>query len=447
MESLKLTKKLNKDKIIEIAKETKFCIRIRKVDPINFLFSLVFCSSKQCPVSLRSLASFFDKLVSRTSVHRKFTSEATLFMQKCFQYILSLKIKGCQIETSLLKKFSKIFIIDSSLWNISSYLKDVFPGSGGSASAASIKTQLIYEYKTGSIDTIDLKKGSSNDQSYAKTIPEKIGKNYLFLFDLGYWSVDLFTKIQEKGAFYVSRLKTDVGIWKKNDDGFLKIILEKVLKNQNIPAMEFNAYLKKKHKTRIVAFRVPEKVANIRREKLKQKAMKNSKKYAYKVTEKSLALCDWSIFITNCDENLMTGKMIRSVYRIRWTIELIFKSWKSILKIDECNAKTNVNRLICEIYGKLILAVLIFDIYQVTNYTLWENEKKEISFSCVANYVIDNAQLYFNKLKLSVYKFSAQINSSLNKIMNNCVKYYQPSRKTTLQRIYETIGDAEPIKI
>ena len=443
MENLNLIKMLNKDKIIEIARETNFCMRIRKINPVDFFLSLVFCSSKQLPVSLRNLASFFDKLVSRTSVHKKFTSKCTLFMQKCFQHILRLKVQGCQIETSLFEKFSKILIVDSSLWNISPYLKNIFPGSGGSASAASIKTQLIYEYKTGSMDTVDIEKGTSNDPSYAKKIPAKVNKNYLILFDLGYWSVDLFLKIQKKGAFYVSRLKSDVSLWLKDDNGFLKIILEKILGNQNTSAIEFYAYLKKKHKTRIIAFRVPEEIANRRRQKLKIKSKKNG----FKVSKRSFALCDWTILITNCDENLMTGKMIRSVYRIRWTIELIFKSWKSILKIDECNVKTNVNRLLCELYGKLILATFIHNVYQVSNYYLWIKEKKEISFSCVSNYIIDNSQQYFYKLKLSTSKFSAYINSKLNKIIYNCIKYYQPSRKTTLQRIYEMIGDEVPIKI
>jgi len=445
MEKINLTKMLNKDNIIKLAKETKFCIRIRKVDPINFLLSLVFCSSKQLPVSLRNLASFFEKTVSRTSIHKKFNKKATLFMQKCFQHILAQKIEGCEIETSFFKKFSKILIIDSSSWNISPFLKDVFPGSGGSASPASSKIQLTYEYKTGSINSIDIEKGISNDQAYAKNLPVKIGENFLVLFDLGYWSVDLLMKIQEKKAFYVARLKTDVNLWLKDDDGFFKIILEKILGNQSIHAIEFDAYLKKKHKTRIITFRVPEEIAKIRQEKLKKIAKKKGKDR--EVSEKSLALCHWSIFVTNCNEKLLSGKMIRSVYRIRWTIELIFKTWKSILKIDECNAIANVNRFKCELYGKLILAVLVTNIYQITNYNLWENEKKEISFSCVANYVIDHSKSYFDKIKLSVEKFSAYVNSSLNDIMKNCEKYHQPSRKTSLQCIHETIGDAEPVRI
>ena len=117
----------------------------------------------------------------------------------------------------------------------------------------------------------------------------------------------------------------------------------------------------KKHKTRIITFRVPKEIAKIRQEKLKKIAKKKGKDR--EVSEKSLALCHWSIFVTNCDEKLLSGKMIRSVYRIRWTIELIFKTWKSILKIDECNAIANVNRFKCELYGKFILAVLITNIY------------------------------------------------------------------------------------
>ena len=90
MQKLNLTTILNKDKIIEIARETGFIQRLRKINPNDFLLSLVFCSSKQLPVSLRNLVSFFDSPVSRTAIHKKFTAKATLFLKTCFQYIFSL---------------------------------------------------------------------------------------------------------------------------------------------------------------------------------------------------------------------------------------------------------------------------------------------------------------------------------------------------------------------
>ena len=46
-----------------------------------------------------------------------------------------------------------------------------------------------------------------------------------------------------------------------------------------------------------------------------------------------------------------------ALYRIRWQIELVFKTWKSILAIHKIRS-ARLERLMCEVYGKLIVAVL-----------------------------------------------------------------------------------------
>jgi len=215
------------------------------------------------------------------------------------------------------------------------------------------------------------------------------------------------------------------------------------LEKQNESSIEFNAYLNKKQKNRIVAFRVPEEVANLRRANLK----KNAKKKGRNPRKKSLNMCDWSIFITNCNETLVPGEMIRSLYRLRWTIELIFKNWKSILRIQKCNVRKNEHRLLCELYAKLIFAVIIHNSYQYLNSYLWKTKRKEISFWCLWNYITDHAQLLHETVKISIDKFIHLFNSYTRGIMYNCIKYYQPSRKTTLQYIDEMIGDSIPVKI
>jgi hypothetical protein len=54
---------------------------------------------------------------------------------------------------------------------------------------------------------------------------------------------------------------------------------------------------------------------------------------------------------------LGTPANIRSFYRLRWQIELIFKIWKSIGKIRAVK-KVKQPRLECYVYAKLIFIVL-----------------------------------------------------------------------------------------
>ena len=147
------------------------------------------------------------------------------------------------VETPLLDKFKAIKLIDSSGWNISPGLKKIFPGSGGSASPAGCKVQLVYEYKTGAMHSVEITKGTLPDQKYSQEIPGIVNENDLIIFDLGYWVSEIFMKIKEKGAYFISRLNTRLNLLiKEGNDKFSELNLENFLKNQNVASIEFSAF-------------------------------------------------------------------------------------------------------------------------------------------------------------------------------------------------------------
>ncbi len=235
----------------------------------------------------------------------------------------------------------------------------MYKGSGGSASDACCKLQSAYDYKSGSILLVEDMKGTLPDQKYSKYIGGLADKNDLILTDLGYWAFETFDTIDKQGAFFVSRFNNRVNPWIFADGKYIKSELTDVLENRKDKSIEVEMFIKGKKneylKVRLIAFRVPEEVANIRKYNLK----KNAQKKGRAPTEKSLKLCEWSLFVTNAPKESVPSDMIRSVYRIRWCCELIFKSWKSILRMNLSNVKTNHNRLKCELYAKLIFAVTV----------------------------------------------------------------------------------------
>ena len=139
--------------------------------------------------------------------------------------------------------------------------------------------------------------------------------------------------------------------------------------------------------------------------------------------------------------------MIRTIYRVRWSVELIFKSWKSILRMHKCNVKKNADRLKCELYAKLIFAVIVHTIHSNLQSYLWSKERREISFDKLWKFMVSHSEGLHNAIKRSLKSFSMKVNSFVGKIIKECEKYHQKSRKTTLQMIDEYISDPEPIKI
>lgn len=53
----------------------------------------------------------------------------------------------------------------------------------------------------------------------------------------------------------------------------------------------------------------------------------------------------------------MSAEQVLTIYRVRWQIELLFKLYKSHIKLDELKGKPY--RVLCELYAKLC-AILIF---------------------------------------------------------------------------------------
>lgn len=75
-----------------------------------------------------------------------------------------------------------------------------------------------------------------------------------------------------------------------------------------------------------------------------------------------------------------------AVYRARWRIELIFKTWKSCLKIHLFKGY-KLERFYCFLYGRIIMLLLLGSIYPILMKYASELGR-EISCYKVTNYLI-----------------------------------------------------------
>jgi hypothetical protein len=110
---------------------------------------------------------------------------------------------------------------------------------------------------------------------------------------------------------------------------------------------------KKRLRCRLLAKRVPEAVAQKRRERL----YKQAKKKARKVSAEQLALCEWTTYISNAPAEKLSLQEALALGRSRWQIELLFKLWKSEGRIDE-SLGHRPWRVLCEVYAKLLAMVV-----------------------------------------------------------------------------------------
>ncbi len=159
-------------------------------------------------------------------------------------------------------------------------------------------------------------------------------KDSLFLFDLGYFSHTFLQKLDEIGVWFVCRLKNNsIPIITRVVKGVAKRYIGCPLNNNlNLrgPIVEVWAKLllpgKGSIEVRLIGLRFPK-----------------TKQYRW--------------YVTNLPSLMLLAEWIYPIYRLRWQIELFFKSIKSILNADQITSENE--KIALAIVYSSILASLI----------------------------------------------------------------------------------------
>jgi len=263
-----------------------------------------------------------------------------------------------------------------------------------------------------------------------------VEKDDLMLTDLVPISMGMsvFQELTAKGAYFLSKLL--IGTTLRNAGTSEKIYLGATLRSFVGNILEIHVIMgNDKHHVpcRLIGLRVTKQVANARRRKLRKEAEKKGRT----PSKNHLALCDWTLFVTNASSEILPVNIVLSLYRLRWQIELIFKQLKGVLRVHSSNT-TKEYRLKCEIYGKLIMPVLIHGIHSSLNANMWTTRKMEVSFDKLYKRIQERAFSLLQNMLLTVVTAVKQFLREINCLAIACIKTRQPSRKTTLELLEDT---------
>jgi hypothetical protein len=432
-----ISKTLSKKQINELAYTSNFIKRSSsKITGYQFLTSLLIASNDPEQGTLEKISdlfrSHFHVRIRAQSIMERLNSESAMqFLKETFKLLLNNQftkfIQG--ISADLLIPFSKILIQDSTRCDLNQKLSPIFKGSGGRASKASLKLDVIYDFMAKEFEHITLHNGSIADQSLANKIMEYVKSNSLIIRDMGYLRVDCILKIVEANAFFLSRMKNNMCVYLNKEDAE-QLDLAKYLHDnfRRAKIIDMTVYITAtKIPVRLVAYKVPPEIANKRR----RDAHLRAKKEGRTLTQKSLILLDFSLFITNVLEEIWPAALIGTIYRIRWQIELMFKDWKGRLKID-CLLGINHFRIQCLIYSRLIFIILINEIYKLLDY-VGTCIGKEVSIHKVYNWIKCTNRM----LRILSGKFKWWEERYLNDIILTSMSQQKRKRKTSLQSIRE----------
>lgn len=366
------------EQIEVLARESGFIKRKVTVTGSGFVQALVMAFQGKRSASYSEISQSASSLgmpMSAQGMEQRLNESSAQFMKSVLEFAVKEKVTGMTRSAfPVLEKFNGVHLRDSSTISLPATLKGIWQGSGGSnGETAALKIQVSWEYSHGALDGIFLQDGYCQD----KTSPYQnmaLPAGALQIGDLGYFSLEKLAQDSEKGVFWITRWKFKTTIWDETDH-LLDLLDFLSGQTQNQLDLPVQVGGKQQLACRLLASRVPQEVADQRRQRIKDTYRKKGRQ----PSEKLLRLAEWTIVLTNVDPTLLSLKEALLLLKVRWQIEILFKLWKEYLSIDEWNSQ-NPWRILTEIYAKLLTALLfhwttLFDFWNYPDRSLFKAVK------------------------------------------------------------------------
>jgi hypothetical protein len=347
-----------------LAREMGCVRRERKFSGSTLLSTLVLTILQNPGAKLDAYQTTAAQLgvdVTENAIAQRFTAELVKFLEAALHRVLDHVLTANAPPIELLDRFSGVTIGDSSTITLPDEYAEQFPGCGGShgGGKAALKIQVLWDLRSGRLQML-LEPGRASDlKSPISELP--LAKNHLSIFDLGYFSLDRFERVEQSEGYWLSRLQYGTTVY---DARGKAVELQRFLgKNAKRGVVDVEVQLgAKQFPCRLVAIHVSEEIAARRRQKIYEKAYDKGRQ----PSQEYLALQEWTIFVTNCPPSLLAWKEVIVLYRARWQIERLFKLWKSYNRVAERDTRATAIRQMADIYTKLIAVIIQHGILLMT---------------------------------------------------------------------------------
>lgn len=375
--------------------------------PIDFLETLLF---KEFQGNRQSLSDHVLQLavdhnihIRKQSLDERFTEASCKFVQG----VLFDKFKSLGDVADLpdLEAFPAVYLQDSTKFKLPNSMHADYPGYH--QSGASI--QLTLDIKRHSINRLSIHPQTHSDSREACKI-DGLQQGSLLIRDLGYFSVEGLKAIESNNSFFISRLQPRSALYEIIGDTHVRFNLKDLLvkmKKRRLVSFEKILYInnQSRHQVRVCFFLLPEKIRNerLRKQRLtnKNRGWKSSKEYD---------VWTWfNVFITNASVTQMSISQIEKVYKYRWQIELVFKSWKSYYQIEKLKAMKK-ERIECYLFSILLKAIIHNDVMNIYKAHITKKDTDAVSF------------LKFTKLLVGLDKSVKRIMTGRRKDVNEFIK-------------------------
>jgi putative transposase len=314
---------LPKQLVRDVARETDFVVRIRKILPEVFVWTLALgfaCGSERTIAGLRrayELATGASLVPS--AFYDRFDATLVQFLRRLVALLLDKVTEPSRALAGALDGLKALVVTDSTVIRLRELLAGKYPGSRTNHSKAAMKLHVVLGAGRRSIKVTS---GRANDGKTFSVGPWV--RDSLLLFDLGYFKYQLFDCIRRNGGFFVSRMK-------KNANPKI-VAIHRKWRGRSVP---------------VVGERLLDVLKRLQRQILDVEIEVDFKRRAYDGKRSGASTRfrlvgvlneetkEYHLYITNLPGDRFPAAAVARIYRARWTIELLFKSLKSDFALED----------------------------------------------------------------------------------------------------------------
>lgn len=364
----------------ELARLTGFTKRRRDLTGDAFAKALVFCLLGTPNATLDDFALFasdhLDLDVCPNAFDERFGPASARFLEALFLEAFDYCFTSARAALlPVLRRFEGVYLRDATSARLPACLARLLPGRKGRSDvdeAAAVKLVLEVEVTSGRFTEFSVLPGTANEKT-ASVSSKPLPQGALLLEDMGFLSGERLQEYVDQGVYVLTRVPWWAAFYVKKGKRFERLNLVKWLRKAKgcYLQKQVHVFHKEKVPMRLMAARVPEEVAEPRRQRVREEAKKRGRP----VSKEKLELCEWNILLTNAPKEKISVYDACDMRRVRWQVELVFKVFKSEAGIDKSRSEDGW-RVLTELFAKLLGQVVQQWLLLAAGYVMLEHSAR-----------------------------------------------------------------------